>query len=465
MKEAVVVFSAPFLRKAYADFLRRQGFDVSECADVGSAAGAVAGKVLVCEHSSEVDAGELVGEAACAVVGAAPERAQDVAALKEAGAFDVFIGTLAPGQIVEAVNTYLDGVEGTPRANKVLSRDALSSFVAALMERRAVYAPVDGRDGHRFEKVEDPSSVRITYTSTVLPVKKVFAPVIETLLKFDRAGGTAEAEQPEVEPKVILGVHPCDMQGVLRLDWAFTERSPESNYVNRRKDTLFIGVTCTPDEYCFCQNLGTWNTREGYDAFMVDLGDRWLVEILTDDGMRLLDGLSMLSDADEEALRKARVVRRDLSSPPLPVTFHPATTDALMEMSEDDKTWVDVANRCFSCGTCTLVCPTCYCFDVEDEVDITLSAGERVRKWDSCQLQSFAKVATGENFREEREGRVRHRLYRKYLFLPERYGDVFCVGCGRCGRYCTADIHTYDIVAKLAERHSATLTDVVGARE
>ncbi|MCX7703870.1 MAG: 4Fe-4S dicluster domain-containing protein, partial [Planctomycetota bacterium] len=120
----------------------------------------------------------------------------------------------------------------------------------------------------------------------------------------------------------------------------------------------------------------------------------------------------------------------------------------------------DVANRCYSCGTCTLVCPSCYCFDVEDDVSLSnLSSGERTRLWDSCQTESFAIVATGENFRKERSHRVRHRLYRKYYYLAEKYGDTFCVGCGRCGRQCTADIDIFDIVSALSERYSLTLAD------
>src|SRR6185437_13521457 len=28
--------------------------------------------------------------------------------------------------------------------------------------------------------------------------------------------------------------------------------------------------------------------------------------------------------------------------------------------------WDDVAARCLTCGNCTMVCPTCFCFSVED---------------------------------------------------------------------------------------------------
>ena len=80
----------------------------------------------------------------------------------------------------------------------------------------------------------------------------------------------------------------------------------------------------------------------------------------------------------------------------------------------DGKTWQEVGKKCVSCGNCTAVCPTCYCFDVQDEVKLDVTGGERKRIWDSCQLEEFAEVSGGENFREERASRQRHRYYRKF---------------------------------------------------
>jgi len=465
MQEVVVVFSDPVVAEGYRRFMESLGFTAEAYSSQEEALGAVAGKVLLSEHSPCIDGFALLGKGpAAAVMAVDPEKAQDVAALKEAGALDAFIAPIAPGAIVETLNHWLDTKMGTPKATKTLARDDLTAFVQALMSERAVYAPIETRDGLRFLKVEEPATVRLTYTSTTLPPKRVFAPEEETLVRFDLKEMKVEAVEPDIEPKVLLGVHPCDMQGILRLDWAFTHRNPEVNYIHRRRNTLTIGVTCVPDENCFCQNLGTWNTREGYDAFMVDLGDRWLLEILTDRGMEVLSDLPMLKEAAEEDVNKANVIKRQMSIPQRPVTFNPGVLTTLMGLAEHDRTWVDVGNRCFSCGTCTLVCPTCYCFNVEDVVDIKLEKGERIRRWDSCQLLPFTVVATGENFRKERESRVRHRMYRKYYWLAERYGETFCVGCGRCGRYCVANIHPHDILTRLNERYCMTLGDAVMAR-
>jgi ferredoxin len=112
--------------------------------------------------------------------------------------------------------------------------------------------------------------------------------------------------------------------------------------------------------------------------------------------------------------------------------------------------WDKHVTRCFSCGTCNLVCPTCYCFDVIDDLDLDVASGSRTRTWDGCMLPHFASVAGGHNFRPEPAGRQRHRVKRKFEYLPGKHGQgAVCVGCGRCGRQCTANIDIYDIVVDL----------------
>ena len=102
--------------------------------------------------------------------------------------------------------------------------------------------------------------------------------------------------------------------------------------------------------------------------------------------------------------------------------------------------WEEHSEKCLACGSCVLVCPTCYCFDVKDDPNLSLEHGERIRTWDGCLLEDFAKVASGENFRPTRLSRYRHRYYKKGKYLFDRFGFVSCVGCGRCSSNCLPDI-------------------------
>jgi ferredoxin len=118
----------------------------------------------------------------------------------------------------------------------------------------------------------------------------------------------------------------------------------------------------------------------------------------------------------------------------------PTDLPKLLEKSLGHTLWEEKANLCYSCGSCVLVCPTCYCFDVREEANWDLKSGQRVRRWDGCMLEGFALVAGGHNFRKNRADRFRHRYFRKGKYLWDQMGHIACVGCGRCVTACTTGI-------------------------
>jgi len=152
---------------------------------------------------------------------------------------------------------------------------------------------------------------------------------------------------------------------------------------------------------------------------------------------------------DERALKQYQQQKEKAFSRKIP--YDVDTLPALLNRSYDSLLWEATARRCYSCGSCNLSCPTCYCFNVYDELDLSLVRGERKREWDGCQLTNFAVVAGGHNFRESAASRLRHRIYRKGKWVREREGISGCVGCARCDRACTAKINSVEIYNQLAE--------------
>jgi NAD(P)H-flavin reductase len=121
--------------------------------------------------------------------------------------------------------------------------------------------------------------------------------------------------------------------------------------------------------------------------------------------------------------------------------FPPEMIPELLKMTyEESGFWEEHSEKCLACGSCVLVCPTCYCFDVKDNPDLALEHVERVRTWDGCLLEDFAKIASGENFRPTRPTRYRHRYFKKGKYLFDRFGFISCVGCGRCSSNCLPNI-------------------------
>jgi len=333
----------------------------------------------------------------------------------------------------------------------VIGKDKFRSWVERLKERGDVFGPKKKDVFWVFDRIEEPGELDFDYVSTILPPKKFFVPPMnEVLLEYNRKSG--EVETPKIEPEkeiILLGVHACDMQGLLRLDICYREGNPDSTYLAKRAKSTVIGITCNPDEYCFCTSVGSNNYRDGFDIFLSDIGQSFLAESFTEKGDELLalvktTGATMI---DEEIAHRAKA-EGSYAEQIIPGVEE---LPLLCIDGEELPFWEDdIARRCLACGTCTNVCPTCYCFDVRDDVELNLTEGKRLRFWDSCQLEGFTEVAGGENFMKDQATRQKHRFYRKFRYLTIKYGgQAFCVGCGRCGRQCPAQISIVEIANKL----------------
>jgi len=328
---------------------------------------------------------------------------------------------------------------------KVLEKEAVAPLVEALMEDYRVVGPQAKAKGPKFgfDPITDPAKLRLDYDTTILPPKKVFQPQRERLATFT-IGENPEVETViEVEPTVLLGMHTCDLHALNLLDKAFAEDYPDAHYLSRREQTLIVSLECLEpcDDESFCRSMGTLTVEEGFDLHLTDLGDAYAVEVGTATGEELLANYGDARDATEAEVSQ----KNDLRASKMKhfadrLNFDSGELPSLLGDAFDHPHWEELEERCFACGSCTNVCPTCYCFNVVDEVNLALTEGERIRHWDSCQLAEFARVAGGENFRESRGARQRHRFMRKGKYLYEKFGALGCVGCGRCIRTCPASI-------------------------
>jgi NAD-dependent dihydropyrimidine dehydrogenase PreA subunit len=174
------------------------------------------------------------------------------------------------------------------------------------------------------------------------------------------------------------------------------------------------------------------------DLMLVDMDDdNYIVEIVSEKGRDFLSGaVSKESDYSLKDIEDAKKRIKDDQKLPIPVELTPD----YLKKNHSHPVWEVFGEKCYSCGSCVFVCPTCYCFDVKDEVDLSLEKGERSRIWDGCMLENFATCAGGHNFRKTRSARFRHRIYRKGVNLPLKYHYWGCVGCGRCADACTSSI-------------------------
>ena len=324
----------------------------------------------------------------------------------------------------------------------ILQKQKLEEFIKRLQQEYRIAGPVKMNGGFAFDEIAHPQELQLDYTTTILPPKKYILPTQETLFEFDHSNGSIVETPAPTKPTIIFGMHTCDLHAVGLLDEVFSSGHADPNYLNRREQTLIVSVEClTPcDENSFCKSMGTLSADEGYDLHLTDLGDAYAVDIGTDAGEHLLQHAQTTPPTEENIQRLNAVLSEKWPRFPYRLDFDVSDLPSLLNMSMKSPLWNELGERCLACAACTNVCPTCFCFNVLDEVGLDLRSGKRVRMWDSCQLDEFATVTGGHNFRKSRALRQRHRFMRKGKYILEAHNHLGCVGCGRCARACLVDI-------------------------
>ena len=334
---------------------------------------------------------------------------------------------------------------------KILNKDDYPAFISQLAQIQKLVAPVrHGEKSYKFAEVTSSDEIALNYIPTILPPKKYFLPQNEILIEYDIKQNKREATLYS-ESFTIFGVHTCDLAGIECLNMVFLDPF-DSNYNIRKNKILIIGLECNDycDNYASCGLMKTYLPKGGYDLFFTELASCFIIDVNTGMGEEFLDQFSMIKDADKatrEELKKLRLKKEEVFKPEIDIER--SKLKQLFSDSFQNEVWNEINSRCLSCANCTNVCPTCYCYDMEDILDIDMNSGCMIRKWDSCQSRPFAMIAGGENFRPERGARQRHRYMRKFNYPHDKFKHYFCTGCGRCSRSCMAKIDLKETISTL----------------
>ena len=359
---------------------------------------------------------------------------------------------------------------------QVISKDALDEWVRLLISRYRVIGPRHKRkvvqqlpdNGDRqprreqfvFGELKGAHELALSYSTSILPPKKHFLPQKEELFGFKDNGHQLEWQLDE-RPTVIFGIHTCDLHAVLLLDQAFGQEPADQHYLARRGKTILVSIECLKpcSEDVFCKDMGTWIVPETFDLHLTSLGREYAVEVGSPNGSELLHGVSGIRPADESDYRRFdQTISTKWPRFPCRLEADPGDLPSLLAISSRSQVWEKLGEKCLGCGNCTMVCPTCHCFDVIDEINFDMASGSRSRLWDSCQFTGFASVAGGHDFRSSRAARLRHRFSHKYRYQTDSYGPAGCVGCGRCAEACLVNIKPIEVLNTL-HRKRLTVQD------
>ncbi|WP_303721164.1 4Fe-4S dicluster domain-containing protein [Malonomonas rubra] len=318
-------------------------------------------------------------------------------------------------------------------------------FVRSLLLAYDVIGVQKKRNRLTLDTLQDAADLILEFPPDVHSPKKFLFPNWDQLFRFKLDENILLQPETAAAPRIIFGMHPCDLHAVKILDDCLFEGETDSSYRAKREATLLVGVDCAPDEYCFCTSLGTDRIAHGFDLFLHRRDNYYLVQTGSERGRKLLQTHAPEIFAGPEESPLPLQVKQCSNQ----IQFPAESLPSLLGEAYEDKTWQELGHRCLGCGSCTLLCPSCYCFNVQDKLEINLQEGQRVRTWDSCQFDQFAQVADGNNFRSSQADRQRHRFYRKYKYLWEKHQRTACVGCGRCSRECLSEIEPVTVLNRL----------------
>lgn len=329
-----------------------------------------------------------------------------------------------------------------------LQKMNLFTFLEAISREAELWAPVAKGDKFIFDRVEDFSRIALEATRTLIPPKKIMVPPRFNMFHFSEKGYREDLTR--VTDRILFGIHPCDIHGLLILDKLFAQAYPDPFYLEPRKRTLILGLSCWPDEHCFCKSTHTHIIQEGYDLFFTNLADSFLVWIGSsrgDDLVRLAP--SLFNENLTEKDIQTYIEWQDKRDKAFQTEINFIRMPDLMELNYNSAFWEEVGAACLACGSCTMVCPTCNCYNVMDREFLGGKPGQRIRHWDSCTLPEYSEVAGGENFREKKSQRLKLWYTHKLQAYVSKYGKPSCVGCGRCLVTCPVQINVKTIAASL----------------
>ena len=252
------------------------------------------------------------------------------------------------------------------------------------------------------------------------------------------------AQRPPDEPLALIGVRACELSAIAIHDTVLLGGPHQDpHYRARREGTFIVAVNCAvAGGTCFCASMQTGPKAErGFDVslteMVVDGERRFVAEAGSEAGQQIIERLpsrpatpAEIAEAQAVVSRTEAAMGREMPSGDL--------RDLLVRNLEHPR-WDDVAQRCLTCGNCTMVCPTCFCTSVEDSSDLNGTVSSRTRRWDSCFTMDFSYIHGG-SVRASGRSRYRQWMTHKLSSWIDQFGSSGCVGCGRCITWCPVGI-------------------------
>jgi ferredoxin len=306
--------------------------------------------------------------------------------------------------------------------------------------------------GISINRINRPSDLVLDSRLPFFSFKRFFIPEKETLFEYQ---SNLLKEKKIFHRTALLGVNILDLKAINLYDQVF-EKDPY--YQVRRRRLLIIGHSFVPEiEKNFFEHqyeedilehlpfdifLADWRLTAGDHQFKVFTSSFRGQRILEHFGYQDYEHIQFSGSVKENQPDQRMIKLRDK-----------------LKNSHNQKIWDKLGQKCIECGKCTIACPTCFCFRVEDEPSLKNKAGVRRRCWDSCFYQEFSEVAgpstssgqAGHKFLSNAAARIHFWYFHKFARIPDEFDFMGCVGCGRCSRVCPVNIDIKKVLEQIEE--------------
>jgi ferredoxin len=374
---------------------------------------------------------------------------------------------------MDAARQSVLNVDGLQALLDILKGDGYRVVGPTVREQAIVYDDVDSiddfprgwtdeQDGGHYRLVRREDQALFGYAVGPASWKRfLHRPVV----KLWQAKRTAEswqviAQPPSGERLALIGVRSCELEAIAIQDRVLLEGEfVDSHYRSRRESIFVVAVNCAvAGGTCFCVSMNTGpKAKSGFDLAMTEIaGERgttmFVVNAGSERGNAVLARLPRRPASAAESATSDEVSEKTAAS--MGREMRSDDVHELLKRNLDHPYWDEVAERCLTCGNCTMVCPTCFCTTVEDASDLAGTEASRTRRWDSCFTMDYSYLHGG-SVRSSSAARYRQWLTHKLATWFDQFGTSGCVGCGRCITWCPVGIDITAEVQAIRDRDSS----------
>jgi ferredoxin len=339
---------------------------------------------------------------------------------------------------------------------RFITKENLIRLAEELSATCRVLAPVATCGTVTFRRFQPGMTLDLHSRMAAVSPKAATFPQTESLLTVKREIPEKKPEITETLPEgksVVIGCRPCGARGKLIFNPVYeTDKTKDPYFILRRDNTVFISLACDrPETTCFCHSVGSGPAdANGSDVLLTLVGEGYVARSVTPAGEDVLKS-ALFTDAGDkgkEADAKNAKAREMMGE----AHDYVSAPEKLLARFDDMDFWQAQSAKCISCGACTYMCPTCYCFNITDD-DQGLES-RRIRSWDNCMSHTFTLEGSGHNPRPTKAHRLKNRVGHKFSYYPDLHGGVMaCCGCGRCIKQCPVGVDIRQIV-KAAQEYS-----------